>query len=247
MLEIADGEPDVLAMGSRAHSVIAGACLDSIAARLALDEWTCSVCSTRIPEFMEVDHAGRHEVCDPERMTAICQFCHQLKHPVWAGLRQRTRLFWGPGLDQADINRTAWQVFFASPDSKGMTVDEAVADAAARTVEDVDRRERVLEHIVGSAHPEAFFEALFTARDLLADAEFLSVSALLDSFVRFWPTAADRASAHRAPSRNGLKCWRKGRFVDVSTEAVSTYWSEELSRGRLRGLQSTEAGDSRDD
>ena len=127
----------------------------------------------------------------------------------------------------------------------GMAADEALADAAARVVEDVDRRERVLEHIVGSAHPEAFFEALFTARDLLAEAEFISVSALLDSFIRFWPTAADRASAHRAPGRNGLKCWRKGRFVDVSTEAIATYWSEEAGSGRFRDLQSTEAGDLR--
>lgn len=245
MREIADGEPDVLAMGARAHAIIAGASLDSIAARFALDDWTCSVCSTRIPGFMEVDHAERHEVCGPERMRAICQFCHQLRHPVWAALRGWMRLFWGPGLDQTDINRTAWQVFFASPDGKGMAADEALADAAARVAEDVDRRERVLEHIVGSAHPEAFFEALFTARDLLAEAEFKSVSALLDSFIRFWPTAADRASAHRAPGRNGLKCWRKGRFVDVSTEAIATYWSEEASSGRLRDLQSTEAGDLR--
>ena len=247
MLEIADGEPDILAMGARAHSIIAGACLDSVAARLALDEWTCSVCTTRIPEFMEADHAERHEACGPERLRTICQFCHQLRHPVWAALRGRIRLFWGPGLDQTDINRAAWQVFFASPGGPVATADEALADAAARTIEDVDRRERVLEHIVGSAHPEAFFEALFTARDLLAEAKFLSVSALLDSFVRFWPTAADRASAHRAPGRNGLKCWRHGRFVDVSAEAISSYRAEELSSGRTRGLQSAEAGDLEDD
>ena len=247
MQEIADGEPDVLAMGARSHSIIASACLDSMAARLALDDWTCSVCLTRIPGFMEMDHAERHEVCGTEGMRAICQFCHQLKHPIWAGLRGRVRLIWAPGLDQADINRTAWQVFFASTDGQGMAPNETLADAAARAVEDVDRRERVLEHIIGSAHPEAFFEAVFTARDLLAEAEFLSVSALLDSFVRFWPTAADRTPAHRAPSGNGLKCWRKGRFVDVSAEAVSTYWSEELNSGRLRGLQSTKAGDLRDE
>ena len=45
--------------------------------------------------------------------------------------------------------------FFASPGGPVATADEALADAAARTVEDVDRRERVLEHIVGSAHPAA--------------------------------------------------------------------------------------------
>ena len=115
-----------------------------------------------------------------------------------------------------------------------------------RTVEDVDRRERVLEQIVGSSHPEAFFEALFTSRDLLSEADFLSVSAMLDSFIRFWPTAADRAFSHRASDGRGLKCWRKGRFADVSTKAVSSYWSEEASIGRLRDLRSTEFGDLQD-
>ena len=247
MQEIADSEPDVLALGARSHSIIAGACFESVAARLAQDDWICCACSTRIPECMEVDHAEEHEACGPERLRTICQFCHQLRHPIWAALRGRIRLFWGPGFCQADINRLAWQVFFASPDGKGAIADEALADAAARTVDDVDRRERVLEQIVGSSHPEAFFEALFTSRDLLSESDFLSVSALLDSFIRFWPTAADRASALRASDGSGLKCWRKGRFADVSAEAISSYWSEEANADRLRELRATDFGELQDD
>ena len=242
MLEIADGCPGELALGARAHSTILGKAMGPASARLAMDDWTCRFCGTRIPDFMEVDHPDGHAPCGLNGLSAICQFCHNLRHPLWAAARGRFRLFWGPDVSQRDVHRAAWQVFFASGRVDGSDADPELQSAAALVVEDIDRRERALECIAGSADACGFLEALLTARDLLADSAFGSIADALNGVVRFWPSAADRAADREIAAPASLACWREGRFEDLSAEITALHWETEQSSDRLRGLFQSEAG-----
>ena len=242
MLELADACPGELALGARAHSMILGKATGAASSRLAMDDWTCRVCGTRIPDFMEVDHTGGHAPCGPNGLSAICQFCHNLRHPLWAAARGRFRLFWGPDVSQRDVHRTAWQVLFASGRVDGRDANPEIRSAAALVVEDIDRRERALECIAGSANACGFLEALFAARDLLADSAFGGIADSLDKVVRFWPSAADRAADREIAAPASLACWREGRFEDLSAEIASRHWETEQSSDRLRGLFQSEAG-----
>lgn len=242
MLEIADAGPDELALGARAHSLILGKAMAPALERLELDDWTCRVCGTRIPDCMEVDHLDVHAARGSKGLSAICQFCHNLRHPLWAAARGRFRLFWGPDMAQRDVHRAAWQVFFASGRVGGSDADPELRSAAALVVEDIDRRESALECIAGSADACGFLEALLTARDLLSDSAFRRIAAALDGIVRFWPSATDRAANREIAAPASLSCWREGRFEDLAADAASRHWETEQSSERLRGLFQSEAG-----
>ena len=242
MLDIAGACPGELTLGARAHSMILGKAMGPASARLAMDDWTCRVCGIRIPDCMEVDHLDGHAPCSSSGLSAICQFCHNLRHPLWAAARGRFRLFWGPDASQRDVHRAAWQVFFASGRVDGIDADPELRSAAALVVEDIDRRERALECIAGSAVACGFLEALLAARDLLPDSAFRGIAASLDGAVRFWPSAADRAADREIAGPASMACWREGRFEDLSAEAAARHWETEQSSDRLRGLFQSEAG-----
>ena len=165
--EIVRTDLSILGMGARAHSELASNNPKAISECLARDDWTCCICRTRIPGFMEVDHVQSHGPCQADQLRTICQFCHNLRHPLWAALRGRFRIFWAPGLEQLWINRIAWHVLFASRSRSDGEIDSDLNAAAQQIFNDVSRRETVLADILGGSDALGFWEALFTAKSLI--------------------------------------------------------------------------------
>lgn len=228
--------PEILALGAREHAILATLCGEAVSARFEEDDWTCHVCRTRIRGYMEIDHIDSHKPCGSDGIRTICQFCHSLRHPVWAALRGRLRLIWAPDLDQVALTRLAWQVLFACVAEPPEAGGAELAAASLHVASDVSRRERVLGHILGSAHPEAFFEALFAARSLMPAKAFHPAVSRLDRFVRFWPTAAGWRHEHSIPAASAFGCWKEGRFIDVSSAAAGQYWQHEVAADQLCDL-----------
>ncbi len=228
ILELIGAPQEILAMGAREHAILATQCSKAISTRLDRDDWTCHVCKIRIQGFMEVDHIESHTPCGTGGIRTICQFCHNLRHIVWAALRGRLRLIWAPSLDQVSLAKLAWQVLFASEGGSGDSLAPELSEAARTVVDDVARRELVLAHILGSAHAEGFLEALFSARSLMDREAFAKAASRLDHFVRFWPTAAGRTNGKGIPPASAFGCWKDGRFVDMSALAADQYWQREM-------------------
>ncbi|MDE0113516.1 MAG: HNH endonuclease [Albidovulum sp.] len=227
--EIAAESPCLLALGARKHAMLATAASESVCRCLARDDWTCHICGVRLPEFMEVDHVNGHDASNLENLRTICQFCHNLRHPVWSALRGRLRLIWAPGLEQAKIHRLAWLVFMAS----GFNGDEhacAMAEQASlRIAGCIDRRESAAVQVLGGSHVEAFFEALFAAKSMLDDDRFARLARTLDAHLRFWPVAADRVTRDGSRPSASVSCWREGGFADVSEELLTRFWTAEVT------------------
>ena len=242
--EIANESPRLLAVGARAHAMIATAASDATVECLKRDDWTCHRCGIRLPGFMEIDHVESHDDSNPENLKAICQFCHNLRHPVWAALRGRLKIIWAPGLKQASIHRLAWHVLLAS----GFAGDEftrAGLERAALSIADgIGRRECAASQILGSSHPEAFFEALLAAKSMLCETRFAELAMLLDASLRFWPAAVDRISEGCDRPSASVSCWREGGFADVAEDLQKRYWDSEFPGHALADLlRSEEFGD----
>ena len=242
LLELVGCPQEILAMGAREHAILATESGEAVSKRFAEDDWTCHVCRTRIQGYMEIDHVGSHEPCGTEGIRTICQFCHNLRHLVWAALRGRMRLIWAPGLDQSFLTRIAWQVLFTSESESEDIKSIELAESAQTVADDVTRRERVLGHILGSSHPEGFLEALFSARSLMNNEAFEASASRLDSFVRFWPTAAGRISGESIPAASAFGCWKEGRFADLSAAAAGQYWQHEITTDRFFLICGRETG-----
>lgn len=226
--------PDILSLGARTHALLASYSMPAIADCLARDNWTCGCCGIRIPGYMEVDHLVFHEPCGANELRAICQFCHNLKHPLWAATRGRIRLIWAPGLAQEAIHRIAWPVLFASFDEADCIEAFDIREAAIQIVRDSFRRETVLAEILGSAEAGEFFDSLYIGRRLLDPASFQIVLDQLEGLARFWPVAADRVEGGPIPCCAALSCWREGSFMDMSAAAASDYTRSEWSTEVLR-------------
>ena len=236
LLEMTDAAQGTLALGARAHAELASDSLAAVAECRERDRWTCGCCGIRVPGYMEVDHVNGHTPCDAGQLRAICQFCHNLKHPVWAALRGRFRLISAPGIGQASLHRIAWQVFFSSgDDSDGIEALE-IEDAARSIVRGAFRREAILAEIIGSTHPEGFFEALFAARRLLGEEGYGESVRLLEGLVRFWPAAADLVETESVPASAALSCWSDGRFADHSAQAAREYVRNQRPPERLHEI-----------
>ena len=227
--EIASESPSLLALGARQHAMIATAAADSVSNCLARDGWICRYCGIRLPKFMEVDHENGHDDSNLKNLGTACQFCHNLRHPVWSALRGRIRIIWAPGLDQAKIHRLAWQVLMASGFSGDEYIRALLEQASLRIAGCIDRRESAAAQVLGSSHPEAFFEALFTAKSMLCENRFAGLAKTLDAHLRFWPVAADWIKDGGSRASASLSCWRDGGFVDVSEELLTQFWTFEFT------------------
>ena len=223
-------------LGARFHAVLAGGSRQAVAACLLRDSWTCHRCGIRLPGFMEVDHLSDHAPCSAGHLRTICQFCHNLRHAFWAAGRGRLRIIRAPALDQSAVTRIAWFVLLASEGTDGQPPDHDLAAAAHLIVNDAKRRERVLGDVLGTAHAAGLFEALFALKRLAgADAYWQSVDRL-DSYVRFWPAAANRSGEKPGRACAAFSQWRDGDFHDMSAELVSAYWRSEASVEHLREI-----------
>ena len=220
-----------LCIGAREHAFLATEAHDAVKTCLNRDRWTCHICRIKLQHFMEIDHIVSHDDRHEDRLRAICPFCHNLKHPVWAALRGRFRVIWAPSLKQETINRMAWVALLSERYRK---IIPELADSAEELLWSVQHRETLIADLLGAAHAEALLESLFTIRPHLDEDAFSKRVSSLDSIVRFWPVAADRIISPVVRSSSGLSKWHKNQFVDVSIDLIDQSWNEKQELEWLR-------------
>ena len=213
--------PEEASFGARYHAQLYTGSMNGIRESFGRDNWTCQTCQIRLPEFMEVDHKVHKSVCEAKELTTICQFCHNLKHPLWASLRGRMRLIWLPGMPQFMITRMAWGVFLASYQEN----IPSLFQSAERIIARVDRREAILADLLGSSDAEGFFESLHTIRRFTDDQRFWQKIKELDGIVRFWPTAVNAANSVMARPSTALGFWSTGKFLDLNQKSKELFWA----------------------
>lgn len=220
-------------MGARRHAVLAAQMADAVDACCERDDWTCHICGIRLRHFMEVDHLAGHQPCGVDDIRTICQFCHQLRHLVWAAQRGRLRLIWAPKSSQILLNIMAWQVLLASPTTTGQLIDEELTEAAKSVVKAAHRRERILADIIGGTHPVGFIEALRSLKRLKGEKAYIKTVKRLDQYVRFWPVATDRVLNISLPRTADLSHWREGDFHAIPSELLADHQRPPLALRRL--------------
>lgn len=184
------------------------------------DRECCTICGFSIPGFMEVDHPKGHVPgAKADSMACICQFCHNLRHPVWAASRKRFVPVFAPDLTQEDLHRLAW-VALAWRDAPESTddSDEPPIDIAA-IMNDMAAREQQLTKILKCTAAESFIEAFLSLKEVVTREQGLAAAHHLDQFVRFWPSEVlgDYQSLPRAAR---LSTWGIGGFKVIATEAA---------------------------
>ena len=225
-----------LTIGARTHAMLAWHCGEAFARRLEADDWTCHRCGFRLPDFMEIDHPDRHDTDVTDGLRTICQFCHNLRHPIWAALRGRLRLIWAPAMPQSELNRMAWLVMMSSEDHRGQVADDELQEASAAIIEAVGRRESMMSSIVGSANPGGLIDAIFTVRSLAERERYLRALHRVDEVARFWPIAACRSTTDLERPSMSLSRWDGNCFVDMAGLAIAEFWKRERSVDQLRAI-----------
>ena len=219
MLQIS---PDEASFGSRFHAQLNYDSVAGIREAFNRDDWTCQTCKVRIPDYMEVDHQIHKPFCDAHELTTICQFCHNLKHPVWSSLRGRLRLIWLPRIPQEMVTRMAWAVYFSSFHENIPLYHEATENILAL----VGRREAILAELLGSSDPEGLFESLYIARRFGDTDRFFEKIRKIDEFLRIWPRAANGSSDHSARVSASLSYWSEGKFIDINEKSKIEFWQD---------------------
>lgn len=217
-----------LSLGIRAHARLAEAQPDDVAAVFARDDWTCHVCTTRLPDFMEIDHMAGHRRSRQEDLRTICQFCHNLKHPIWAASRGRLLAIHAPDIAQRDLTRLAWATFRLRETSPGGIDLQTILD-------DVAVRADKLRANLGTSEPTPLIEAALQLRRTGAE----GVPALferIDAALRFWP-AELTSQASLLPDSARLSTWKVGGFHRaVATLAARLAEEPPVDFARLRAV-----------
>lgn len=174
------GNPRQLTLSARDHALINASMADVIAAVFRDRDWTCHVCGVRIEGLMEVDHLKGHRRCGPEGVAPICQFCHDLKHPIWAMSRKRAFPVYAPDLTQTDLSRFAWTLL------SEMT-REGAEEGFDALIEAIGEREAAAFEMLDGENMESALEAVLTLRDRLGQEAASRVCRELDAHIRFLP------------------------------------------------------------
>lgn len=243
--------------GARMHALLAADNAKLYRHVLERDNWTCCKCGIHLPEFMEIQHIDDNHANNREaNLAAICRYCHDGEHPVWAASRQRYDLILCPELSQASLNRLAWAVTLmlardrATEDMpqeereelgiEGNRQHASIMGRQAETIlQFVQARKDELANIIGGTHPEAFWEALFTDRLMEPPEKMQEIEAILDRTVRTFPNAARFDGTFGIPPSGRLSVWRDGRFNDITEDVMELSRSEVVSIRRSEALADT--------
>ena len=99
----------LLSLGECHHSVLNDMMSGRIQQALRDGKWTCHVCGVHLPHLMEIDHFDDHRLERHGRIATICQFCHDLKHPIWAASSGRlVPVEMTSEIDQRTLTRLSW-------------------------------------------------------------------------------------------------------------------------------------------
>ena len=232
--ELADRAPLQLTFNALGHSVLAGRHTAAIASALA--SWRCHVCGTRLPGLLEFDGHGADGECRP-----ICQFCHNLDHPMWAATTGRLTLVLAPDVPQAELTGLCWTIlalgqlcpdgfrdYLAPDDDPPRDVPVAWRKSLNRAAPGADALREALENRraefvarFGAMSAEAFLEGIITHRRRIADDVRRELAA-----VRFVPSVVIEGY-ERIDVPGRLSVWTGSGFEDRSRE-IGSAW--------LRGL-----------
>lgn len=190
--------PNVLALNARSHGRILATQRKQVEACFAKSDWTCHVCGIRVPEMMEIDHLDGHRPGANAKLATICQFCHNLKHPLWAAARGRLVPLFAPDLSQSDLHRLAWTLVLLR-DAEGDFPD---ADAIIAAVE---KRTVSFAETFGTRAVSAFLESAINLPTMIGEMA-APVLLKIDQSVRFWP-ADLTADADDLPPAARLSAW----------------------------------------
>lgn len=206
-----------LTLGVRAHATLLNQ--DAALCRKVFerDRHTCHVCGTRIVDGMEIDHAAGHVRCTARDLRTICQFCHDLKHPLWSAMHHRIVPVYAPDIPQIALTRLSWSLI-------EWREQEAMKDHCEAVRQSLVARAESFSRIMKCKSAEALFEAALSLCDAADRKVVMEGLKRADLFTRFVP-----AEALIAPQSIGdttidqasrLSTWTIGGFKKI-TRTVS--------------------------
>lgn len=175
------GNPRLMNLGARDHALINATMSEAVAPALKMGDWTCHVCQVRLKGLMEVDHLKGHRSCGASDLRPICQFCHDLKHPMWAMARKRAFPIYAPDLDQSSLSRLSWSLLCEMTRPDG-------TESFDPLVGSFGERESAAYDLLQGENMESALEAIIVVRDREGAALAQTAAALLDASIRYLPT-----------------------------------------------------------
>ena len=146
-------------------------------------DWTCNVCGARLPGLMEIDRLDGRGPGSDGQLAPICQFCQDLKHPLWAAAHNRLVPVALPEMNQRKFTQLCWIMLSCAPhEERGAQRLRPVIDTLARRLIQAKRT-------LGATHMTQAFEALFIVLDLVGTETASSIARRLDACVRLMPAA----------------------------------------------------------
>jgi len=220
-----------LKLGVRPHAALLSGSEKISVEVFQRDKECCHVCGVRVPGFMEIDHRDGHKKSSAKSLKTICQFCHNLRHPIWAATRKRIIPIFAPDLNQADIHRLAWTLLAWRGVSEGPVDHGSVAGLI-----DI-RRETFLKEF-GCESAESLFEAAYAVAGpkMLGGKGCLPVFRKMEQSLRFWPAELLYDYEELDPGSR-LSVWDVGGFrciADEAAEAIRT--DQEPDFGKIHEL-----------
>lgn len=170
----------LLNFGARDHAALLGHDAALCTRVIAASDGCCHVCGTHVPVALEMDHTRGHArgKAHEDGLRAICQFCHNLKHPLWAAARGRIVPVWAPDISQIDLTRMAWAMI-AWREIHPTDFEVLRRDLLARAVR--------FSEAFACQSAEALFEAAFATRDALGEVRADPLLQQVDQVLRFVP------------------------------------------------------------
>lgn len=201
-----------LTLGVRDHAALlqqAGSACEEI---FKAHNHSCHVCGTRVPDGLEIDHGSQHVLnAKPSDLKPICQFCHNLKHPLWAASRGRLVAIYAPDISQVDLHRLAWS----------MVLWREVHPEAFETVQaDLLARASRLSELLDCESVEAMFEAALATVDTLGADRALKSLRKVDQVLRFIPSEVmldiDQVGDTAIEQGSRLSTWTIGGYRKIA-------------------------------
>lgn len=207
-----------MTLSARDHALINGAMAPEIAACFRDKGWTCHICGLRLDGLMEIDHLSGHRPCSAADLAPICQFCHDLRHPIWAMSRKRAFPIFAPDLDQCALTRLCWALLTEMTRPEGREAFEEIGAALAE-------RESAAFELLDGDNMESALEAILVIRDRTGHEAARKVAAELDAQLRYVPSCV----------RDGepLRRWTPEGFREVPTDRLHAAFGEVPDMGRL--------------
>ena len=171
---------------------------DRVREALRRGSWTCHVCGVHLPGLMEIDHFDNHEPGSCGRIAPICQFCHDLKHPLWSAPRVRlVPVMVPPEIDQRTLTRLSWIIIARC------VHDPQNVESLVPVIRDLKRCRIDDSSVFGLPYIGDVFESLLTVAEFSGVDCAEEILQYLQPRMRFLPFALIDVNALREPGPAG--------------------------------------------